>query len=156
LPEAIIRAVRPGDVKELVANLRDADRLEIMGMHTSLEAAARYSVERSRYVAAAECDGRLVCIFGVGSMGTLSDTGVPWLLGTNEMRHHRRAVLEKSREYVPAMLVLYPVLRNYVDARYTEAVRWLKWLGFDVKPAQRIGRRGELYHPFEMRADTHV
>lgn len=153
MPDVTIRAVRPGDLDELIANMREADRLEILGLHTSVERAAEYSLKRSVYVAAAECEGRLVCVFGVGSMGLLSDTGVPWLLGTHEMKRHRRDLLAHSPEYVAAMLDEYPVLRNYVDARYREAVRWLAWLGFTIHPAQPIGRRGEMYHLFEMRAD---
>ena len=43
------------------------------------------------------------------------------------------------------------VLINYTDARYTKALRWLRWLGFHMHEAVPYGVNGELFHPMTLR-----
>ena len=39
---------------------------------------------------------------------------------------------------------------NYVDARHTDAIRWLKWLGFTLHPATPYGPFDLPFHKFTM------
>ena len=50
------------------------------------------------------------------------------------------------------MLKTYRVLTNYADARNTTAIRWLRWLGFNILPAIPFGLDGLPFHPFELGA----
>jgi hypothetical protein len=46
----------------------------------------------------------------------------------------------------------YGRMTNYVDARHTKAVRWIKWMGFEVLPAIPLGPQQALFHPFRLEA----
>ncbi len=53
---------------------------------------------------------------------------------------------------VARWLRTYRVLRNHVDARNSQAIRWLGWLGFTLKPAVPYGVARLPFHPFERSA----
>jgi hypothetical protein len=44
------------------------------------------------------------------------------------------------------------VLENFIDARYEAAVRWAKWLGFDVGAPVPYGPAGMPFHPARLEA----
>ena len=46
------------------------------------------------------------------------------------------------------MVMHYRLLQNHVDARNTEAVRWLGWLGFEMDPALPFGPDQLPFHRF--------
>ena len=43
-----------------------------------------------------------------------------------------------------------------VDARNARAIRWLRWLGFRIHPAEAHGIQGLPFHRFEMRSPADV
>jgi hypothetical protein len=137
----------------LASNMSEADRDECMAsVGLGPYRALADSLERS--VAAwtgMVDDSRPVCMFGVSPMDILGGVGSPWLLGTPEIRKHAKTFLRLNRQYVPRMLDLFPVLVNYVDARHTVAIRWLKRLGFlfDPEPVA-YGLWGLPFYRFEM------
>ena len=79
-------------------------------------------------------DGEIICMAGITPLNLIGSTGVPWLLGSDLVRRHRRAFLTESRRLVAHWLTLFDVLCNVVDARYAAAIRWLDWLGFEIGP----------------------
>jgi hypothetical protein len=89
-------------------------------------------------------------MFGVGAMSMLSDTGHPWMFGSNEMEHHSRALIRDARPYIDAMLRIYPRLENIVDARNKKSIRWLRHVGFRIDPPIPAGVDGLPFHPFVM------
>ncbi|AXQ48895.1 hypothetical protein CQW31_22605 [Pseudomonas sp. 382] len=133
-----------------VANARMADRLEFEAIRgLTVEQELRYSVERSVRPLAYVVNGRVVAMFGDIQLD--EQTGVPWLISTTEIdRHHRAFLIECDRE-IAAMRQRYQVLINYTDARYTKALRWLRWLGFHMHDAVPYGINGELFHPMTLR-----
>lgn len=98
-------------------------------------------------------DGRPVCIFGVAPASLLGSVGVPWMIGTQEIDSHAKAFLRRNKAYVEHMAELYNYLVNFVDARNTRAIGWLKWLGFTILEAKPHGPDGLPFHRFEMRAN---
>jgi hypothetical protein len=44
---------------------------------------------------------------------------------------------------------------NYVDARNVRAVKWFKWLGFEVSEPEPFGLNGELFHRFTNAREVH-
>ena len=66
----------------------------------------------------------------------ISEKGAPWLLGTNLFfRTHRqlhREFLRQCPDYVNRMLIRFPRLENYVHAKNTLSIRWLKYCGFTL------------------------
>jgi hypothetical protein len=152
-PAVKVRRPTPEDIEILAANLRDQDLAECQAAgHTDMLEVIANGVAMSTMCWAAFVDGRLACIFGVAPYGSmLSERGVPWLLGTREIKTHRRVFMRLSRPYIAEMLSAYPYLFNAVHARNTVAMRWLKHMGFKLHAAVQV-ESGEMFHPFELRA----
>jgi hypothetical protein len=87
--------------------------------------------------------GTPLVALGVAVQTLLSDTGCPWLLGSNYATGHKKALLLASRAWMDHTKQRYSALRNIVDAKYQGAIRWISWLGFDILPAQ-AGARGDV------------
>lgn len=139
------------DAKELAPRLRQADLDEVRAAcDHGPEEALVHSIKNSRFPKAGLVDGELVCLFGVGSNTLLSTSGSPWLLGSDKIVKHARAFLKGSRIYLRDMKEEYGYLVNYVDARNTHSVRWLKWLGFEISKPVPFGPYGVLFHKFEI------
>lgn len=151
--EVTFLPVTEGDIAELVANMRqqDRDELDAAGADDP-EQAVVYSCAGSRFCWTARFDGKLACVFGVGTVSHLAGIGAPWLLGTDEIRRHQRAFIKHSRPYIEKMLKVYPELYNMVDARNSRAIRWLKRMGFSLAEAQPLGPKNMPFHPFKMEA----
>ena len=152
MKRAIFRQAEPGDIAYIAANLRQADRDELRAACGDLpvrdilaDALARSTL---CWTATTE-DGVPLCLFGVAPISLMSDTGSPWLLGTDPVYY--RAIAREGRDYVQQMLAVYPHLLNFVDARNTRSVRWLARIGFQIHPAVPYGAAGLPFHPFEMR-----
>lgn len=95
-------------------------------------------------------DGQPVAIFGcVPNAGF----GVPWMVATPAFRSQPRQAMAVSRQGMEQMQQAFPVLRNWVHAGHTYALRWLPRLGFKIGAA-RVGPGGA-FRLFEWSA-THV
>jgi hypothetical protein len=150
------RAPSQGDINYLADNLRRQDAEEILAAgHVDARTAIVESVNRSMWCYAAHTPDGLAAIFGLAPLpGTsvLDPRGVPWLLGTDLIVKHRRALVRLAPGYIRRMLGTHPHLVNLVHARNTMAVRWLQSAGFELGPAQPIRLTGEPFRYFEMRA----
>lgn len=151
MPRCEIVPATTAHAEALAPVLRQADVLEVWaaGRRRPLEALL-LSAAASRDARAGLADGRVVCMFGVADVTFISDYHVPWLLGAEELPQHARAFLRLNREYMAGARILYPVLKNWVDARNAQSIRWLRWLGFTILPAKPYGVDQLPFHPFEM------
>jgi len=145
-----IRTLLPGDVEYIAANLRDADRCEMMALHgPSLDVYKELTTavlrSSSVWVFANE---NPVAVFGVVAL--TPNVGSPWLLGTEEAYQQTRAWLRSGRRYLALMQEEYPVLMNYVDSRNERSIGWLKRLGFEFQDAQPIGPYSIPFHRFQI------
>jgi len=133
--------------------LRAADREEVWAVaHLQPQAALRESIASSAAAWTGMADGEPVCVFGVVPASILGGIGIPWMLGSDGVVKHQRAFLRRNKRYVEAMLEMYPLLINFVDARNTIAIRWLRWLGFEIREAKPYGVEGLPFHQFDRRA----
>lgn len=138
-------------VKYLAEHMRQRDIDEVWASsRRTPEEAISLSMLGSRDTMSGLADGRVVCMFGVADHSFMGDSGAPWLLATDEVNKHAKAFLRLNKVYIDYIKGEYRILRNYVDARNVEAIRWLEWLGFNILPALPIGADGLLFHPFEM------
>jgi hypothetical protein len=96
-------------------------------------------------------EGQPACLFGVSSESVLSGVGMPWLLSSDLVERRQLEFLRHYRPFLGEMLTLFPILRNWVDARYALSIRWLRWMGFALHPAEPYGPFGMPFHRFEMR-----
>lgn len=151
-----IHLARWEDVVHIIQNLREADRLEMCGMYGEDKHIG--SLVRSSYLVSRDtsfigtADGKPICLFGLVLPELLSNVATPWLLGTPDIKLHSLAFLRISRRIVTYWSTMAPVMRNYVDARNTDAIRWLQWVGFQVYYPQPMGPDDLPFHLFEKRS----
>jgi hypothetical protein len=139
-------------VKKMLPNVRPADRNEVMAASGRvMEDILPPSVARAEFAWTGLVDDEVACIFGVTGASLLSETGYPWMIGTQLVELHAKAFLRRNRPMVAKMLERYPYLKNYVDTRNGKAIEWLKWLGFTVLPAEPFGMYNMPFHPFELK-----
>jgi hypothetical protein len=154
--EVKFRAVREGDIEALLADMRPCDHDEVLAASGDVERALVDSVQMSETLNVMEIDGELACMFGLVALPTVSpQTAAPWMLGTRLIDRHPSVLVRHSLGYVEAMQARYPHLMNYVDARNTRSIRWLKRLGFQFHEAEPYGVAGLPFHLFQ-RSAPHV
>ena len=135
------------------AAARLADRRELWASNrVSAERALRICLLLSPDARCALFDGEPACVFGVNPGGILGGAAAPWMIGTTLIERHPLAFLRRCRPVVRAWAKRYTSLRNHVDARNTDAVAWLKWLGFLIADPVPYGPDGVPFHPFSMEA----
>ncbi len=142
-------------IAPIAENLRDADILEIRlsSNKTPLQAVSE-GFEQSIMVWTGMYGDVPIGMFGLCSLTILGNTGVPWLLGTDEMMKIRRQFLTDSKPYIDQMLSIHPRLVNFVHVDNSAGIRWLHWLGFDMQPPVKAGPYGALFHKFERLANV--
>lgn len=151
--DVVIRLTQPGDAAELAANLRPSDLAECRAYgRGDIAAGVISSANRSMLCWTGLVDGELAAIIGVAPISVMSGIGSPWMLGTPVLDQHSRVLVRRTPEYIAKMLNAFPHLVNFVHAKNTTSVRWLRRLGFTLHAAQPYGALGEPFHPFEMRA----
>ena len=146
-----IREIEDGDIAVLVRNMRKHDVQEVnaatrMGVRNAVET----SVNLSTYAKTGLVNDELVCMWGVCPISLISSSGSPWMLGTDLIEKKQRIFLRRSKPWLEDIKKGYKTLENHVDERNTLSVRWLKWLGFEMKKAEPYGVNGELFHKFTM------
>jgi len=137
------------DMLSIIAdNMRQSDIEEVIaaGNDTPLQALEE-SVEYSKTSVVA-CHGDVpLVIYGL-SRPTVLGNGVIWMLGTNQSKKFRREFMHYTRLVIAEMLTECSMLYNYVHARNTVSIRWLKALGFTIEDAEQRGPYNELFHKF--------
>ena len=153
MADVLIRPTEPGDAARLFANLRASDLTECRAYgHLDIAASIASCVDRSVLCWTGLVDGELAAIIGVAPVNMLTGVGSPWMLGTPVLDRHQRVLVRMTPEYISRMLKVFPHLVNYVHAKNTTSVRWLRRLGFTLHEAVPYGPLGEPFLPFEMRA----
>lgn len=139
---------------ELARDMSPDDRAELAACGcTDARAVVQDCVQASTWCVAAVSGGRLLALFGVAPLRRhllLEDTGMPWLLGTAEMRQHARKLTALPASYIALMLETYPHLVNFVHADNHRAVRWLQHLGFALAAPAPYGPLAAPFRRFEM------
>ncbi|HEX6215292.1 MAG TPA: hypothetical protein VFZ38_10760 [Vicinamibacterales bacterium] len=156
MTEYRILVARPEDIDAIVADARQADIDEVMAASgRGLADVMAEGLERSRVAWTGFAKQVPICMFGVAPAAELDGVGVPWMIGTNAVEAHASVFLRRSRDVLDQMRELFPVLINYVGAENATAVRWLRWMGFNLHPAEPYGLNGEMFHRFDLGA-VHV
>jgi len=78
----------------------------------------------------------------------LSGSGVAWLLGTESALEYKREFLTQVQVVIEDMLTICPKLFNYVHAKNTVSISWLKRIGFVFEAPTPYGYDDELFHRF--------
>lgn len=136
----------------LAATLRDADRREatVLAGEEGLVGEIETSIRRSAFAFAALESRGIIAIWGVAPVTLLGSRAAPWCLFSHLAMDHRRAIARHSRALLRPIVERFPDLVNLVDSRNEPAIRWLRWLGFDIGPPVPVGPGRVPFHPFRM------
>lgn len=140
--------LRADDVRECIAASGEGPLASLYG-----------SLARSTVVRACTFDGEPAAMWGVAPVQWAADTrpvrpvAVCWLLGGEVLEEHPWTFWKLCRPGLAELAVHFPVLFNYVDARYQKCLRWARALGFEVLPAQPFGTAGLPFHPIVFRSE---
>jgi hypothetical protein len=139
------------DALYIADHLRPSDREEC-NAHTQEEARITLSnawKASSHAWTAKTPEGKPIAILGLVPAPGMSDTGIPWLLCTEEAEAMPKAFLKYTPEYLGVFLAIYPKLFNVVTSTSTKNLTWLKRLGFTLgesMPSPKL--RGVQVTPF--------
>jgi hypothetical protein len=86
----------------------------------------------TRSMSVVDSRDRVLCMFGVISVGFLDDAGSPWLYRSHNYARYHRILARIARRELDSMLFSFPWLTGSVDSRRADAIRFLRWLGFFV------------------------
>lgn len=130
--------------------LRPGDAREIAAMGLTPLAAFEQSMSRSLWAQAYVIDGEVAALVGLAINSLLGGVGAPWLLTGQPVDRHPKLFLQETRRGVACMRGEFPRLANHVHAEYGEAIRWLRWLGFAIGPAEPKGPHGAPFRRFSI------
>jgi hypothetical protein len=129
--------------------MREADRIEVMASHGMVPLEAVFnSVDISDLSSVALYNGVPCAVFGLVKRDLLTGTGVPWLLGTDDIDLCKKDFIIHTREGVREMLNVCPRLENHVHIENRKSIRWLKTMGFKFDEPEPVGIHGELFSRF--------
>lgn len=117
-------------VSRIAPRLREADRQEVIAASgRTPEEVLAVGLQGDVCLTWLNAEGDPIAIGGVARTN-VEGAGAVWLLATPEIEAQRFAFLRNVGAYLEALHTVYPVLFNYVDARNTLHIRWLRWMGF--------------------------
>lgn len=153
-----LRTPTLSDVAYLSQNLRqaDIDELAVTGYPDPAEAVEMaYQRTLPELQTVVEWDGQLLIMTGCAADSLLSNVGIPWMLGTEAMHQHMKAITIGAHQAIAIFLTHWPILRNVVDARNTKTMRWIQSLGFELSPVPAYLPGFPLFQ-FEKRRNEYV
>lgn len=144
-------------IKVCNLDLRNADKEELEAASGApWKEALANSVAGSDISWVITLDDEIVGVFGLSELEP--HVGVPWLVATDKLGQFSFRFAKESKLVIELMLMLYPVLINFVYSKHTEAIRWLEWLGFSVDREVQvyIGNHQVPFYPFGLRRTGYV
>ena len=142
------RLVEAEDIPIVAGELRKADREELEASFGGEPVETlKEAVRASELAVSAEIDGKVAFLWGVKRMSALGGACI-WLVGTDDITRAQFDFLRKSIKIIEALRLEYGFLENWVDARNTLSIKWLRWLGFTLEKPKPFGVLGLPFHHF--------
>ena len=149
----IVRNSEVEDAIRMAHNLRKADMNELKAVrgndldtaHVLYEGIKNSDKPRTFVI-----DGEPSAIYGVVNQNEPNlNVGWVWLLGTDRIKEAKTFFLKHSKKELEEQGKEYDVLANYVDARNTVHIKWLKWLGFKfLREVNNYGKEQRKFYEF--------
>ena len=112
--------------------MRPADIAECAAMGFTPKAALRRSLVASSEAWTAKVDGVPEAMFGLVITNALCGTGRPWMLGSEAIYRHPRAMIRGGDAILRRWLDSTPSLSNYVSSGNHRAIRLLRRWGCKI------------------------
>ena len=122
----------PVHVGPIASRMRAADVIECAAMGHTPRQALRAGLLSSSLCLTATVDGRPEAMFGLVVTNALCGEGSPWMLGTDAIYRHPRAMLRWGPRIISTMLDSTPALENLVAEDNSRAVRLLRRICFTI------------------------
>ena len=128
--QVLVRQSIQSDVDYLKDNLREEDRDEVLASHGSTEVALQEGFDDSEecWTITVKDTGEIAGMYGLAKYDDM--IAIPWLLTSPAITKVWIPFLRGSRKWVAESNKKYPLLTNMVDAEYTVAINWLRFVGF--------------------------
>lgn len=147
-----VRSTKDKDIAKLAPRLRKADLSEIQGRtgEEPIVALRRcFAISDLCYAIVSQRDEPLA-VFGVVPDSQVNNSGLVWLVASEELVNHSVIFLRHSREWIDRLHQRYDRLWNYADARNEVHIRWLKWCGFIfLRRIEKYGFEQRAFYEFE-------
>ena len=127
-----ILPAHPTHIAPIAARMRAADRVECAAMGHTPRQALRAGLALSTLAWTALVDGRAEAMFGLVVTSALGGEGRPWMLGSDAIHDHPRAMLRRAPRFLAAMFAAAARLSNLVAADNVRAIRMLRRWGFTI------------------------
>lgn len=127
------RPATVADALSVAQRLRKADRDEVLaagGVEPLLALPAIVREGREVYACGLADDGIPELLWGLDPIPFCDDTAVIWLLSTDRLYDYPVEFVTASKKGLEEAHQRYPILTNFIDARNTRHIRWLRWMGF--------------------------
>ncbi len=82
-------------------------------------------------------DEQVVAIWGIYGTNLIAGEYALWMLTTNEADKHPLVLARHSKRILSSLLEMTPMIHGFVSCDYKRSIRWIKWLGFELGPAQK-------------------
>lgn len=135
------------DCKYVAENIRLDDKNEIHASSGELPINALLKgLKYSELPIAIYHKNKCVAIFGVVNWG---NSGCIWLLGTDDIKLLKITFLRHCRTVLSFLNKRHKVIHNFVDARNTVHINWLRWLGFNfINKQEKYGHEERPFYEF--------
>jgi len=92
----------------------------------------QYSLDHSEaYTALIPGSNIPAAMFGIGKASILDNRRSIWLLGTDQVQHYKKRLVQQSGDYIN-LLGAGCTVYNYVLSSNELSLKWLHWLGFRI------------------------
>jgi hypothetical protein len=132
-PSVLMPIATQDDLRTVLERLSPEDREELEALGDEADAMAALAMSVRCWCGLV--DGIPMLVAGVTA------NGVAWMMTTPDWRRDRKFYLRATRQIVEEMQALFPVLRTAEGAGRARELRWLKWLGFMLRPPCEISGR---------------
>ena len=145
----LIRKSWPTDVEFLATRLSKGDADEIWATHHMTPyQGLEISVNKSIISLTVESNDEVICMLGVCPENYLDTQAMIWLVVSTSFKRIGVPFLWKAKDFINIFLQSYDKLYNYEDARNSDSLRWLKFLGAKIEEPKPYGIDGLPFHYF--------
>lgn len=154
-PNIVVVPSTMAHASAMANNIRKKDKLEAERMGLDARRGLFYAYRTAVWRRTALVDDKVAAMWGVRGM-TLSGVGEPYLITTPVVETVSPVRFARVyRNEVNQMKQLFPILENYVDANYDEAVKMLRIAGFQISDTPvKIGPHDSSFLKFSIRQQS--
>lgn len=137
------------DALYIAENLKKNNRQEVIAaIGNNAVSDILRSLDASDIAGCFKHNGTPLTIYGVIPDSIMGDTGIVWLLFSEQAMAHRQVVGRYTKRGIRTILAHYSMVYNWVDSGNADIIRWLKWLGAKFKGPYKRGVYGIEHYYF--------